>query len=84
MVSLNKSTLEEKIAVYQGISQEVIDRTEQILKSSDKDVTKLQRQIARDKKLSEAIKEELAVKEELLDCEVNLSIKQSVVLFYKI
>ena len=76
-VSLNKSTMEEKIAVYQGINQETIDRTEAILKSSDEQLNTLQRQIARDKKLAEAIKEELSVKDELLDNEVNLSIKQS-------
>jgi len=76
-VSLSKSTMEEKIAVYQGINQETIDRTEAILKSSDEQLNTLQRQIARDKKLAEAIKEELAVKDELLDNEVNLSIKQS-------
>jgi len=76
-VALSKSTMEEKIAVYQGINQETIDRTEAILKSSDEQLNTLQRQIARDKKLAEAIKEELAVKDELLDNEVNLSIKQS-------
>ena len=31
-VSLNKSTLEEKIAVYNGISQEAVDKIEAILK----------------------------------------------------
>ena len=76
-VSLSKYTMEEKIAVYQGINQETIERTEEILKSSDKQLTALQRQIARDKKLAEAIKEELVAKDELLDNEVNLSIKQS-------
>lgn len=76
-VSLQKSTLEEKIAVYQGISQETIDNTEKVLKEADKQLDTLQRQIARDKKLAEAIKEELATKDELLDNEVNLSIKQS-------
>ena len=77
VVSLNKSTMEEKISIYQGVNQETIDRTEAILKSSDKQLDTLQRQVARDKKLAEAIKEELATKDELLDHEVNLSIKQS-------
>ncbi|MGN0961324.1 MAG: AAA family ATPase [Christensenellales bacterium] len=76
-VSLNKSTLEEKIAIYQGINQETIDKTEEILRTSDEQVQSLQRQIARDKKLAERISTELAVKDELLDNEVNLSIKQS-------
>ena len=76
-VSLQKSTLEEKIAVYQGINQETIDKTEKVLADADKQLATLQRQIARDKKLAEAIKDELSTKDELLDCEVNLSIKQS-------
>lgn len=75
--TLNKSTLEEKIAVYNGISQEMIDKTENILKNSDKQEKSLTLQIARDKKLAEKIKDELAVKQELLDMEVNLNIKQS-------
>ncbi len=77
IVGLNKSTVEEKISVYQGINQETINKTEEILKESDKHLTNLQRQINRDKKLVEAVKEELAAKDELLDLEVNLSIKQS-------
>ena len=77
IVSLNKSTLEEKIAVYQGINQETIDKTEEILQTSDAQLNTLQRQVSRDKKLAEAIKAELLVKDELLDYEVNLSIKQS-------
>jgi len=76
-VSLKKLTLEEKIGVYQGINQETIDKTEKVLKDADKQVDKLTRQIAKDKKLAEAIKAELAAKDELLDIEVNLSIKQS-------
>lgn len=75
--TLNKSTLEEKIAVYNGISQEMIDKTENILKNSDKQEKSLTLQIARDKKLADKIKDELAVKQELLDMEVNLNIKQS-------
>lgn len=77
VVSLKKSTLEEKIAVYQGINQETIDKTEAVLKESDREVESIQRQIVKSKKLAENIKAELAVKEELLDSEVNLSIKQS-------
>lgn len=77
VVALNKSTVEEKISVYQGINQETIDRTEKLLKESDKQLDKLQRQIARDRKLADAVKQELAAKDELLDLEVNLSIKQS-------
>lgn len=76
-VVLNKTTMEEKIAVYQGINQETIDKTEEILRNSDEQLKVLQRQIARDKKLAEQVKSELAVKDELLDYEVNLSIKQS-------
>ena len=76
-VSLKKLTLEEKIGVYQGINQKTIDKTEKVLKDADKQVDKLTRQIAKDKKLAEAIKAELAAKDELLDIEVNLSIKQS-------
>lgn len=76
-VALNKSTLEEKIAVYNGISQETIDKIEKVLKDGDKKQKSLTLQIARDKKLAEKIKDELAVKQELLDLEVNLNIKQS-------
>ena len=76
-VSLNKSTLEEKIAVYNGISQEAIDKIEAVLKTSDKQEKSLTLQISRDKKLAEKIKDELAVKKDLLDMEVNLNIKQS-------
>lgn len=76
-VSVNKSTLEEKIAVYDGINQETIDKTEEVLRTSDEQVKNLQVQISRDKKLADNIKAELAVKDELLDNEVNLSIKQS-------
>lgn len=77
LVSIDKSTLEEKIAVYDGINQETIDKTEEILKNADNELNTLQVQVARDKKLAESIKNELAVKDELLDAEVNLSIKQS-------
>ena len=76
-VALNKSTLEEKIAVYNGISQEAIDKIENVLKDSDKQEKSLNLQISRDKKLAEKIKDELAVKQDLLDLEVNLNIKQS-------
>lgn len=77
LVSLDKSTLEEKIAVYDGINQETIDKTEEVLKNADDELKNLTIQVARDKKLAESIKSELAVKDELLDMEVNLSIKQS-------
>lgn len=77
LVSIDKSTLEEKIAVYDGINQETIDKTEEILKNADNELKSLQVEVARDKKLAENIKSELAVKDELLDSEVNLSIKQS-------
>lgn len=77
ITSLNKATLEEKIAVYNGINQETIDKTEEILKNSDKQEKSLTLQISRDRKLAEKIKDELAVKQELLDMEVNLNIKQS-------
>jgi len=77
VVVLNKNTLQEKIAVYNGISKEAIARTEEILKNSDKQEKSLIRLLARDKKLAENIKDELAVKQDLLDYEVNLSIKQS-------
>ena len=76
-VALNKSTLEEKIAVYNGISQEAIDKIENVLKDGDKQEKSLNLQISRDKKLAEKIKDELAVKQDLLDLEVNLNIKQS-------
>lgn len=76
-VMLCKSTLEEKIAVYNGISQEMIDKTEDILKNSDKQEKSLVLEISRDKKLLEKIKSELDVKSELLDMEVNLNIKQA-------
>ena len=76
-VSLSKSTLEEKIGVYNGISQDIIDKTVKILKDGSKQEKALTIQIARDKKLAEQIKDELAVKQELLDIEVNLNIKQS-------
>lgn len=76
-VSVNKSTLEEKIAVYDGVNQETIDKTEEILRTSEDQLKSLQRQILRDKKLAENIKTELTIKDELLDNEVNLSIKQS-------
>lgn len=77
IVSVDKSTLEEKIAVYDGINQETIDKTENILKTAEEEMKTLQVQLARDKKLAENIKQELALKDELLDLEVNLSIKQS-------
>lgn len=76
-VSLSKSTLEEKISVYNGISQEMIDKTEDILKNSDKQEKSLVLEITRDKKLLDKIKSELDVKSELLDMEVNLNIKQA-------
>ena len=77
IVAVDKATMEEKINVYQGINQETIDKTEEVLKSSDEQLKTLQRQISRDKKLAEVIKDELTIKDELLDNEVNLSIKQS-------
>ena len=77
LVALNRNTLQEKIAVYNGISKETIAKTEEILANSDKQEKSLKRLLARDKKLAETIKEELAVKQELLDYEVNLNIKQS-------
>jgi len=77
VITLNKNTLEEKISLYQGISKENIEKTEEILKNSDKQEKSLVRQIARDKKLADNIKTELSVKQDLLDSEVNLSIKQS-------
>lgn len=76
-VALSKSTLEEKIGVYNGISQDIIDKTVKILKDGNKQEKALTIQLARDKKLAEQIKDELAVKQELLDIEVNLNIKQS-------
>ena len=76
-VQLNKSTLEEKITVYNGINQETIDKIEKILKDSDKQEKTLTLQINRDKKLADKIKDELSIKQELLDMEVNLNIKQS-------
>lgn len=76
-VLVNKKTLEEKISVYQGINKETIEKTEEILKNSDKELKSLQAQISRDKKLVETLKDELEAKQELLDLEVNLSIKQS-------
>ena len=77
VVSLNRNTLQEKIAIYNGINKETIAKTEEILKNSDKQEKSLTRLLSRDKKLAESIKDELAVKQELLDYEVNLSIKQS-------
>lgn len=77
LVALNKSTLEEKISIYNGINQETIDKTEKILKDGGKQEKTLAIQIARDKKLLEQIKNELDVKQQLLDMEVNLNIKQS-------
>ncbi|MBE5757835.1 MAG: SMC family ATPase [Clostridiales bacterium] len=74
---LEKSTLEEKVAVYQGVNKETIIKTEEILNKSDIELKKLTSQISRDKKLAEKIKAELEVKQELLDLEVSLSIKQS-------
>jgi len=76
-VTLSKNTLEEKIAIYQGINAETIAQTEEILEKSDKELKKLERQIVKDKKLSQTIKSELDTKQELLDLEVNLSIKNS-------
>lgn len=77
LVALKKATLEEKASIYRGISKETIAETEELLKSSDKQAKNLERQLARDKKLVETIKEELATKQELLDLEVSLSLKQS-------
>lgn len=77
LVALKKATLEEKASIYRGISKETIAETEELLKTSDKQAKNLERQIARDKKLVESIKEELASKQELLDLEVSLSLKQS-------
>lgn len=77
LVALKKATLEEKASIYRGISQETIAETEVILANSDKEVKSLERLIARDKKLSNTIKEELEAKQNLLDMEVSYSIKQS-------
>lgn len=77
LVALKKATLEEKESIYRGISQETIAETEVILANSDKEVKSLERLIARDKKLSNTIKEELEAKQNLLDMEVSYSIKQS-------
>jgi len=77
VIFVKKSALEEKMSLYQGISQETVDKTEEILKNSDKELKTLERQISRDKKLVESIKQELEVKQNLLDMEINLSIKQS-------
>lgn len=77
LVALKKATLEEKASIYRGISKETIAETEELLKSSDKQAKTLERQLARDKKLVETIKDELATKQELLDLEVSLSLKQS-------
>ena len=77
IVFINKAALEEKMSLYQGISQETIDKTEKILKDSDKELKRLELQISRDKKLIENIKSELETKQNLLDMEINLSIKQS-------
>ena len=76
-VTLEKLTLEEKIGVYQGINKETVNKTEELLNKSDLQVKSLERQISKDKRLAEKIKDELSVKEELLDMEVTLSIKQS-------
>lgn len=76
-VLLSKQALTDKIALYQGINQETIDKTEKLLKDSSNQVEKLTRQISKDKKLLEKIKVELEEKEKLLEMEVNLSIKQS-------
>lgn len=76
-VILNKQSFEDKIALYQGINQETIDKTEEILKNSSTKLNTLTRQISKDKKLLEKIKIELEEKEKLLEMEVNLSIKQS-------
>ncbi|MBE5739144.1 MAG: SMC family ATPase [Clostridiales bacterium] len=77
LVALKKATLEEKASIYSGISKETVAETELILENSDKEVRSLERLIARDKKLSNTIKDELAAKQELLDMEVSYSIKQS-------
>ena len=77
VVKIDKTTLEEKISIYNGINKETILKTEEIINKSDVELAKLQAQISRDKKLVDTIKQELEVKEELLDLEVNLSIKQS-------
>lgn len=76
-VLLDKLTLEEKINVYQGINKETVNKTEEMLNKSDLQVKSLERQISKDKRLAEKIKNELTVKDELLDAEVTLSIKQS-------
>lgn len=77
LVALKKATLEEKASIYRGISKETIAETEELLLTSDKQARTLERQITRDKKLVETIKDELNAKQELLDLEVSLSLKQS-------
>lgn len=77
ITKIEKSALEEKVSVYQGINKETIEKTEEALNKSDIELQKLQSQVERDKKLAEKIKNELEIKQELLDLEVSLSIKQS-------
>lgn len=76
-VNLQKTAVEEKLAIYDGINQETIDKTEEVLRKSDDEIKSINRQVAKDKKLAETIKSELEAKEELLDLEVSLSIKQT-------
>lgn len=76
-LTLNKSTLEEKISIYNGITAEAIAKTEEVLANSDIEMKKLEQKISKDKKIADNIKNELDAKKELLDLEVNLSIKNS-------
>ncbi len=77
LVALKKATLEEKASIYRGISKDTIAEIEDALAKSDKEVRTLERQIARDKKLADTIKDELSTKQDLLDLEVSYSLKQS-------
>lgn len=77
LVALKKATLEEKASIYRGISKDTIAEIEEALEQSDKEVRTLERQIARDKKLADTIKNELNTKQDLLDLEVSYSLKQS-------
>ena len=77
ITKIEKSALEEKVSVYQGINKETITKTEEVLNKSDIDLQKLQAQVDRDKNLADKIKSELEAKQELLDLEISLSIKQS-------
>ena len=53
LIEIKRNTLNEKIAVYNGISQETIAKTEEILKNSDNEQKRISLQLVRDKKLVE-------------------------------